>query len=461
MKPGILLLFIAALSGCGSVLESEYQRPLVSVPDEWRQRDSGPAWLNATPHWWNNFHDPLLSSTLEQMLSSNNDLAKAGLLLQQARLNAGLANTNLLPDATLGGNAGSSRNLKGSSTATESYSASYSLSYELDLWGKLSSSRKQAQWLVKASEQDRQNTALTLIGTTADFYWQIAMLNQQISSQQAATGLAEQTLKLVNARYSAGAAGRIESLQAQQSLMDKQNQLTSLEQQREVARNSLALLFNGSPLNRQPERQQQDFSQQVAVAQSLPVATIARRPDVQAAEWRLRAGLAGSDAARLSFFPNLSLTSSLNAGSAVFRQWFSNPVGTLGSSLALPFVQWNTVRLTIAQSDVQVQEAAIDFRKAVYSALSEVDNAQTLRASSLRQRQQQLENHRLSQARVTLAQIQFRAGAISLQSLLDAQDALLSSEIGLANQHYNYLNATMKLWLALGGGVANNNREKG
>jgi NodT family efflux transporter outer membrane factor (OMF) lipoprotein len=461
MKPGILAILIFALSGCGSVLESDYQRPTVSVPDGWRVRDSGPAWLHGTPHWWDNFQDPLLSSTIDSMLLSNSDLAKAGLLLQEARLSAGLANTTLLPDATLGGSANRSSNLKGSSNTAESYSAVYSLSYELDLWGKLSSSRRQAEWLVKASEQDRQNTALTLVGTTADFYWQIAMLNQQIDAQKSAAGLAEQTLRLVNSRYRAGAAGRVEYLQAQQSLMDKQNQLTALDQQRETARNSLALLFNGSPLSRRAEKRSQDYTQQIAVAQSLPVATLAARPDVQAAEWRLRAALSGSDVARLSFFPSVSLNASLNAGSTVFQQWFNNPVGALGSAVALPFVQWNTVRLTIAQSDLKVQEAAIDFRQAVYTALSEVDNAQTQRVSYLRQREQQLENQRLSEERVALAQSQYRAGAISLQSLLDAQDALLSSEISLANLHYGYLNATMKLWLALGGGVAYPKNEQG
>ena len=461
MKPAIVLLTITALSGCGSALESDYQRPMISVPDDWRLRDSGPAWLRGTPHWWQSFNDPLLSSVIERMLLSNNDLAKAGLLLQQARLKAGLTNTNLLPDVTLGGSANRSQNLKGSANPAENYSASYSLSYELDLWGKLSSSRKQQEWLVKATALDRQNTALTLIGTTADFYWQIAMLNLQVASQQEALTLAERTLQLVASRYAAGAVGRIDYLQAQQSLRDKQNQLASFMQQRESARNAQALLFNGSPLIHLPQRKRQDFTQQIAVAQSLPVEALARRPDVQASEWRLRAALAGSDVARLSFFPSLSLDATLNAGSAAFRQWFSNPASTLGGVIALPFMQWNTVQLTIAQSDLQVQEAAIDFRHSVYTALAEVDTAMTQRASFFQQRQNQLENFRLSQQRVTLAQSQYRAGALSLQNLLEARDALLSSEINLASLHYSYLSATMKLWLALGGADIDENHRKG
>ncbi|MFB0871939.1 TolC family protein, partial [Enterobacter hormaechei] len=174
-------------------------------------------------------------------------------------------------------------------------------------------------------------------------------------------------------------------------------------------------LFNRSPLDRQPERSALDTRQDVAVAQSLPVEVIARRPDVQGAEWRLRASLAGSDVARLSFYPTLSLSATLGAGSDIFQQWFSNPAGTLGSAVALPFVQWNTVQLTVAKSDIDVQEAAIDFRGTVYTALADVDNAQSQRLSYQQQRQNQLQDLQFSQQRLKLAESQYRSGAVPFQ----------------------------------------------
>jgi NodT family efflux transporter outer membrane factor (OMF) lipoprotein len=460
-KLSLALLVTLTLSGCGGWLKSDYQRPMISVPPAWRVQSTGTEWLKNTPHWWDNFHDPLLSSALNRVLVSNNDLAKAGLQLQRARLEAGLTDTNLTPGVTLGGNASNSRNLKKNTTPVESYSASLGLSYELDLWGKLSSQREQSAWLVNASQQDQQNTVLSLLGTTADLYWQIANFNQQIANQQAGIAVSQQTLRLVQAKYAAGAIGRMDLLQAQQSLFDRQNQERNLQQQREAARNAFALLFNRSPLDRQPERAALDPEQNVAVAQSLPVEVIARRPDVQAAEWRLRAALAGSDAARLSFYPTLSLSSTVSAGSSAFEQWFANPVGALGSAVALPFVQWNTVQLTVARAGIDVQQAAIDFRSAVYTALSDVDNAQTQRLSYQQQRESQLQGLALSQQRLALAESQYRAGAVSFQTLLDAQDSLLGSETNLSNLQYNYLNATMKLWLAMGGGVTNQEQKTG
>ncbi|OWF79906.1 RND transporter [Yersinia rohdei] len=463
MKTPIIMLLAASLllSGCGSLLKSEYQQPMLSVPDEWRVKDSGGGYLRHSVHWWENFDDPQLSQSINRMLLSNNDLAAAGLKLQQARLTAGLTNTNLHPDVSLTGSGSNTRSLNENTQPRESYSTSFGLSYELDLWGKLARTREQSAWLVNATEQDRQETALSLIGTTADLYWQLAKLNQQIDYQQTALAISQDTLKLVSSRRAAGDASEIELLQAQQTLLDRQNQSHHLEQQREAARSAMALLFNRAPDYRQAEPKSLDLQQQVPIATLLPLQVIAQRPDVQAAEWRLRAALAGSDVAKLNFYPTLSLGATLDAGSAVFSQWFSNPSRTLSINSALPFLQWNTVQLTIEQSKLAVQLAAVDFRSKVYSALKDVDDAMTARLSYQQQKQNQWQNLQLSQRRLSLTNSQYQAGAVSFQTLLDAQDALLTSETNLLELQYNYLNSTMKLWLALGGGVENSRDSKG
>ncbi|NCG53374.1 efflux transporter outer membrane subunit [Serratia fonticola] len=452
-KLSLVILLPLLLSGCGSLTKSDYQRPMLSVPAEWRMQDTGSGYLQHTDHWWDNFADPQLSMLIGRALTSNNDLAIAGIQLQQARLAAGLTDTNLTPDVSVTGSANNSKNLRNNTTPTESYSTTLSLSYELDLWGKLARAREQAQWQAEATEQDRQNTALTLIGNTAQYYWQIANLNQKIKQQQAGLAIGQQTLALVQSRYASGAAGQLDLLQAQQSLINRENTYRTLQQQREENRNALAILFNRSPTDRQAERSSLDINQDVPIAKLLPVEVIARRPDVKAAEGRLRAALAGSDVQRLSFYPSLSLAASLGSASSIFSQWFSDPVRTLGANAALPFVQWNTVQLTIEKSDLDVKQAAIVFRSQVYNALADVDNAMSQRLSYQQQKINQQQNLQLSQQRLVLARSQYQAGAVSFQSLLDAEDDLLTIETNLSDLQYNYLNATMKLWLALGGGV--------
>ena len=456
MKRYQIALLTLLLTGCGALTKTEYQRPELSVPDTWQQQDStGTTFLKNTPHWWDNFNDPQLSRIISQMLATNNDLAAAGIQLQLARVAAGLTNTNLTPNVSVSGSASNTKNLNNNTDPKETYSSSISLSYELDLWGKLAREREQSAWKVKATEFDRQATALSLIGTTAQLYWQIGSLNQQIANQEKSLEIAEKTLDMVNSRYEAGNVGQVDLLQSEQSVISKRNRLRDLKEQREEARNAMAILFNRPPSQRQDELSTLDFMQSIAIADRVPLQVIGHRPDVQAEEWRLRAALAGKDAAKLSFYPSLSLSAGASAGSSVFSQWFTNPVRTLGAAVALPFIQWNTVQLTIEQSDLNVQQAAVKFRSTAYSALSDVDNAMAKRLNAESQKASLMRDLELSQRRLALVTSQYQAGAVSFQTLLDAQDSLLSSENNLLTMQYNYLYATMKLWLALGGGVDN------
>ncbi|MEH0888276.1 TolC family protein [Enterobacter sp. UNJFSC 003] len=440
------------LAGCGQALKSEYQRPLLSVPDTWRVQDTGEGVAKFTPHWWDNFGDPQLSGLIVASLQSNNDLALAGIKLKQARLAAGISDLNVTPDVSARASASNTQNMRRNTTPAESYSNTLTASYELDLWGKLARTREQSDWLAKASEQDLRATALTLIGTTSQLYWQIASLNQQIAAMQQSLHIAEDTLEMVASRWRAGDLGQLDYLQAQQTVLSREVSLRDLRQQRDESRNALAILLSRPPGQYPAERTSLDIHQRVPVAQRLPLEVISKRPDVQSAELNLRAALAGSDVARLSFYPSLTLDASLNAGATVFQQWFSNPARTLGSAVELPFIQWNKVRLTIEQSELDVQTAAIQFRNAAYSALQDIDNAMSQRLTWQQEKQHQLDDLALSQQRLRLVESQYRHGAVAYQTLLDAQNALLDSENTLVKTQYNYLYSTMKLWLALGGG---------
>ncbi|PYA76801.1 RND transporter [Serratia marcescens] len=419
-----------------------------SLPPQWRVVDERSGSLRAGIAWWENFNDPQLSALIDGMLIANQDLALAGLQWREAMLEAGLAQGNLTPDLAANLSGRNTRALRGATTPLESYRAGLSLSYEVDLWGKLARIREQAEWQAVASALDRRNTALTLIGATARGYWQIADLNQQVIHQQRMVTIARETLRLVAARHTAGDVGRFELLQAEQNLLARENQLHELERQREDARNSLALLFGRSPLLRYSERRSLPL-EEVAIAQRLPAAVIARRPDVQAAERRLRAALAGAEAARLSFYPALSLEAGLDAGSGLFRRWFSEPSRSLGATLTLPFIEWRKMRLSSDKAALQAQRAEIQFRDAVY-----VDNAMRQRLEAQRQIGNQRRHLAMSRQAVALARHQYQAGSVALQTLLDAQEAVLTSENSLSALQYRYLNATMQLWLALGGNEA-------
>lgn len=447
MKRLLLLPVFLLLAGCSSLTRSDYQRPLLSLPSRWQ-----PATDTVSEYGWQRFGDPRLSRVIEQVLESNNDLAAAAITVQQARVAAGLTDTNMTPDVAVSGSASNSKNVRRGTSSQESYSSGITIAWELDLWGKLARTREQSEWEAVASEQDYHATVLTTMGTTAQLYWRIALYNQQIRNQRDGLAISQQTVQQVQSWFNAGKVGQLDVLQSQQSLLERENQWRTLVQQRQNTRNALALLLNRPAEQHADESPALDANQQVPIAQKTPLRVIAQRPDIQAAESRLRAALAGYDASRLQFYPALSLDASLNAGSQIFSQWFSDPIRSIGGALTLPFIQWNTQQLTVKQADLAVKQAAITFRSTAYAALAEVDEAMENRLSADEQRARLHQSLVLSQRRLTLTESRYRAGAVDFQTLLNAQDDLLTLENSLAQTQYDYLYATLQLWLAQGGG---------
>lgn len=449
----MVIFFLAAnilLCSCSLLPRSEYRRPDVQLPGAWQSRAFTGADVAEREKWWKKFNDPVLDELIDRALSANNDLAAATIKVARARLQSGLADTNLTPSVSVSGSGSISRDLR-NSTETQAYSVTGSLSYELDLWGKLAAARDSAKWEAEATEVDRQNTALSLIGTTAADYWQVAYLNQRITLSENSIAYAEKTLELVEAKYKAGAVSGLDVVQSRQTLVSQRAALTDLIRQRTEARNALAILFDQAPQNSLPERSRLPDGSLPVVEPGLPASLLGRRPDLRAAEFRLREYLANVDQSRASFYPSFTLTGSLGTTSTSLKDVLQNPAATLGAGLVLPFVQWSTMQLTVKISQATYAEAVVNFRQTLYKALCDVENA--LSALSQYQAASVSLEASLAFARRAeqLAEARYRAGASGVQTWLDAQETRRTAETTLATNRLNRLKSVMTLYQALGG----------
>jgi NodT family efflux transporter outer membrane factor (OMF) lipoprotein len=446
----LLLLIASLLSGCSLLPRSEFKRPVTVVPHQWREKTVTGAAVANRDQWWKNFNDPLLDTLIERALKTNNDLAAAAIKVRRAQLESGLTNTNLTPSVSVSGSGGGNLDTRGGKIA-QSYSVLGSLSYEVDLWGRLANLRDAGRWEAAATEEDRRSTALSLIGATATAYWQVAYLNERIAASEASIAYAEKTMELVRVKYVSGAVSGIEPAQAERTVATQKAELTRLRQQRTESRNALAILFDQAPENRVEERERLPDGPVPAIEAGIPADLLGRRPDLRAAEMRLREYLANVDATRASFYPTFTLTGSLGGSSISLENVLRNPIATLGAGLALPFVQWNTARLTTRISETHYEEAVVTFRRTLYTALAEVEN--TLSAAARYQEESVLleQSVELSRKAEQLAEIRYRAGATGVQAWLDEQERRRNAEISLAENRCNRLKNMMKLYQALGG----------
>ena len=405
----------------------------------------------ASDAWWRGFHNTQLDALIDQVLASNTDMAVAGLRLQRARLQAGLASADLWPTANGSVGVSGNRRIDTGDDWSENYSASVSLGWELDLWGKLRAQRDIARWEADATAADLQNTALLLVSQTAELYWQIGYLNLAISTGQANLERLERVNQLVGVQYRAGAVSMLEVRQAAQNLEAQKASQAQLEQQRVEARNALTVLLNGQPWPVEREAQNLDGFTLPGVAAGLPAELLARRPDLRAAELRLRQSLKQIKVTATSYYPTLSLTGSVGGSSTDLSDVLSNPVASLGAGLSLPFLRFRQMQLNIESADLAYQIAANQFRDTLYTALADVDNALSAREKLAAQlaASQASYDHAVEIER--LYEVRYRAGATDLRNWLDAQQTRRNAELSLAQAKRSVLVNQTTLYKALGG----------
>lgn len=440
------LALCLALAGCSQ--HSTYHRPDLAIAPSWQQSNA-PEASPAGP-WWQPFEDPQLDQLVNAVLTANPDMRVAALRLKSARLNADLTDTNLTPSVTGTLGVSGNKDLKTGYT-TSTMGPSLALGYEVDLWGKLSAARDQASWEAAASEQDLAGIRLLLIGNTLEQYWQLGYLASAIALGEQQLANLTRTEQLTEAKYRAGAITRLDLAQARQLQAGKQAELTSLKAQQEQARNALRLLLGRSsgPLEYTPAPLATSAIPELAVG--VPADLLARRPDVRAAEMRLRKTLAKGDEIRTSFYPSLTLTGSASTASDKLAQVLQNPVGSLGASLALPFLEYNRTRLAIASSEVEYQIAETEFRTQLYRALVEVEDNLANRHYGQQRLTYLQEQLRYAHEAERLAKVRFIAGATGVQSWLDEQNRLWDAEQSLLAQQKEQLITTAKIYRALGG----------
>lgn len=448
-----LIVGSAALAGCSALTRTSYEAPAVSLPAHYEHGPAAAAQVPAATDeaWWRAFGDPQLDAWVALALERNSDLAAAGIRVRRAALEARLAGNALLPTASGSFATGASRPLSGSPRlTTESASANLGVSWEIDLFGRLDAQRDAADFEAQATEQDREAVRLSLVATTANLYWQLGFANERIDFAQQSFEHVRRARELVAAQYRSGSVSRLEMREAEQALAEQESLLSQFVQARVELRQALQLLFDGAAVPT-PEPARLPATALPLIAAGLPADLLGRRPDLRAAELRLRATLASSDAAAARYYPTLSLTGGLGTSSRSLLDVLANPVATLGANLTLPFLNVREMRLTTAVARTRYEEAVVAFRKSLYTALADVERALSARSQLAQQEAAQqralaeaIEIERLYEAR-------YRAGQVALRLWLDAQERRRAAELAHAAtrlaQRQNHLTSN----LALGG----------
>ena len=449
------MLLGSTLVGCAAVVKTPYQTPAVQTPSQFQyvkvtsqQRQQA---LYAD-QWWTLFGDAQLNQLVDAVLAKNADLAIAGMTLKQARLQAELAENQQKPRVSSTVSTSHVFDLNDGSDTSSGLSAKAGLSYEVDLFGKLARQTEAKRWEALATEQDLQATAQSLIGTTAKLYWQLAYYNESCTTAEQSLATSQKLYDLVKVQYQAGAVSGLDLTQAEQSVQSQKASLSQIQQSLVETRTAIAVLLH-MPVQQLNIDEPQRLPRLAlpSIAAGLPADILSRRPDLKAAELRLRESLATKDATTASYYPSISLTGNLGSSSTSLTQLLKNPALTLGASLSLPFLQYNDMKRDLAISQLDYEKAIVQYRQTLYQAFADVENGLSARTELSQQVQLQQRNLELAEKVERLTQVRYRYGAVALKTLLDQQETTRTARLTLVNTKQSQYNAYVTLMQALGG----------
>jgi len=446
-----LFVICLCLTGCASAASPGLGDLAGDLPVAYPHARPGPQVSEPQARWWTVFGDPNLDRLVDQVLVQNHDLAAAAILVRRARLTARLAGDPLLPHLTADASGETRHDDTGSQ---KTYSASANVSYEVDLFGRLAAARDAARWEANATEEDRQAAALSLVGETLQLYWNIAYLNARVASAAQSLAYARDLQRLVQAQKTAGAVSAVEVSEAVLSVQDQAAALSVLVQQRVETRAALTLLLGGAIWPESDELLTLPTQDLPVLAAGLPAALLFRRPDVRAAELRLREQLAVVQGARISFYPQISLTGAAGGSSSSLSAILADPVSSLGFGVSLPFLNWTALSLSLKTSKLDQERAVLLFRQALLAAFTDVDTA----LSAQQQLAAQGEALQTALDAATRAErlygIRYRSGSVALRIWLDAQEARRRAETAALDTLQSRLVNQATLYQALGGSAA-------
>jgi outer membrane protein, multidrug efflux system len=459
-----VLTFAAVASGCAA-LGSNYERPQMNPPTQYRgiETPAATAESMADLPWWQVFEDPALHALIREGVANNLDLRIASARVLEARALAGIAKSYLYPEVNVGFGGTSEQKsrvgdpaLKEDVVPDRTYNnivLNGTLSWEVDLFGKLRRGREAAVAQYLASEQGRRAVIVTLVGDIASAYFFLRELDLQLEIARRTVKLNDETVAYYTTRLQGGVSNRLEVDQAKANRAVTAATIPGIERQIVLAENSLSVLL-GRPPSAVPRVGGLGDKLPPRIPAGLPATLLERRPDVVASEQLLVAANANVGAAKALFYPTITLTGSAGAISSSFSNFLTpeSLIWSLGAGLFQPLFNGGRLKQNYAANQARFDEAIAQYQRTALNGYREVADA-LVSIEKFGVQRLELETGVVALRDGTqLARARYETGLSSYLEVLVADQQLFQLEIQLAQARGEQWRSIALLYRALGGG---------
>jgi multidrug efflux system outer membrane protein len=464
MKPGqvfIRFIIFAAILQTGCKVGPNYKRPKVDTPTVYRGVDQLTGSQNVpslgNEKWWTVFQDPQLQELIRTALAGNYDVRIAAARVLQAQALLGITRADQYPTisaSAAGLNQRIPQTVTLPSTNTGAISASLSLAWELDFWGKFRRATEAARANLLATEWGQRAVMTSLVSSVATAYFQLRELDLEMEISQHTLATRQESLRLVKVRAQGGVTSMIDVRQSEQLVYLAAGSIPDLERRIEQQENFISVLVGRNPGTIVRGRPLISNAIPTTVPAGLPSDLLARRPDIQSAEQLLIAANASIGVARAAYFPQIVLTGAGGYQSSALTSLFSGPAGfwSAGAQLAQPIFTGGRIRSGVKLSEAREQEAVLFYQQAIQQSFREVSDSLVAYKKNQEFRQQQELLTKAAEDATRLSDVRYRGGATSYLEVLDSDTRYFSAQLGLAQAELNERVALVQVYNALGGG---------
>jgi multidrug efflux system outer membrane protein len=446
-----------------------YQRPGLPVPLSYSSPESstGAASISvpgavpaAQTDWRDYFTDPQLHSLIEQALQNNRDLRLAALRIEEARAAYQIERSALFP--AVGASATGTRSRipgdlspLGRGVTASQYQLGVGLStWEIDFWGRIRSLKDAALENYLASEEAHRAVTLSLITDVAQAYLGIRGLDERIALAKQTVDSRSESLRIFRRRVEVGATSRLDLTQVEVLWQQAVTLLSQLQQQRVAQGHALELLLGTPPQLQAASSRPGDEQVLRELEPGLPSDLLENRPDIMAAEHRLKSANANIGAARAAFFPQVTLTGAFGTASSQLDGLFGSGSGAWNytPTISLPIFDGGLRRANLQLTEVRRDQAVAQYEQNIQQAFRDVLDALSARGYL----EDQVRTLRATQAsqdeRARLARLRYDNGAAAFLEVLDAERDQLAAQQLLVDTRRALLSSRVSLYAALGGG---------
>jgi NodT family efflux transporter outer membrane factor (OMF) lipoprotein len=451
-----LAVVLAACASQGSSLPMA--RPLVAQQLGLQTEAASPA---LPAHWWQVLGDPALDALIERALRDQPDLGVAAARVAQADAAAQVQAATDGLQLQLSGNVTRQRfsahglypePLGGNWWNTGS--ATVGASWELNYLSTQRAALAAALGLQQAQTLELAAARVQLAAQISRVWLGLAQLLAQRELALATLQQREQILALIRQRVGAGLDTTVELRQGEGALPDARVQIEVLAEQIQLARHQLATLSGQAPdalLEVQPVLPQQAFAPDVS---QLGLDLLARRPEVQAARWRVEAATRGIDSIKSQFYPNIRLTAFIGLdaiGLGKLLQGDSRQLG-FGPALHLPLFDAGRLRGLLRGREAELNLAVGQYNAVVLASVREAADAVASRQSLLRQQAEQAQAQRSAESAYDLALQRYKAGLGSYLLVLNVESQVIAQRRQALDLRARVAQSQVALMKSLGGG---------